>query len=69
MSANMAPATVKAKDDLIEYRVLDGSPVLDALCKHFTQGFTHSEIYKRYPDVQSMVHSYAELVLHTPFAA
>lgn len=66
MSGEMAPALVRAPADFVEYRVVDSSPVHQDAPRGFIERYIHSEIYKRYPDVQCVVHSHAEEVL--PFA-
>uniref|UniRef100_A0A8H7TTA0 Class II aldolase/adducin N-terminal domain-containing protein n=1 Tax=Bionectria ochroleuca TaxID=29856 RepID=A0A8H7TTA0_BIOOC len=66
MSANMAPALVSSEADFMHYRVSDGSPVQETSSKHFIERFIHSEIYKRYNEVNCVVHSHAEEVL--PYA-
>jgi ribulose-5-phosphate 4-epimerase/fuculose-1-phosphate aldolase len=62
MSRSMAPATVTSTDDLHVYRVADGEP-LDPEVKHFAERYIHSEIYKRFPHVQAVVHSHSDAVV------
>lgn len=63
MSGYRAPALVKSRDDLIEYHVSDGSPVSPSAKKGYQERFIHGEIYKRYPEINCVVHSHAEQVL------
>jgi len=63
MSGYMAPALVEDHGDLIQYHVNDSAPVDPEAKKGYSERFIHGEIFKRYPDVQSVVHSHAEAVL------
>jgi len=63
MSGDRAPALVSSPLDLIEYKVLDSSPVDPNSKKGYQERFIHSEIYKRYPEVNSVIHSHSEAVL------
>ncbi|MCJ1305710.1 hypothetical protein MMC08_008526 [Hypocenomyce scalaris] len=67
MSANMAPALVSSPTDFVQYRVEDSTPYYNENApRGFIERYIHSEIYKRYPHVQCVVHSHAEAVL--PYA-
>lgn len=66
MSGSMAPGTVSSPADLIHYHVENSEPVDPNAKKGFQERFIHSEIYKKYPEVMSVVHSHSENVL--PFA-
>jgi ribulose-5-phosphate 4-epimerase/fuculose-1-phosphate aldolase len=63
MSADSAPALVSSPSDLVHYRVADSSPVEPGAKKGYQERFIHSEIYKRFPEVNSVVHSHSEAVL------
>ncbi|RDW88794.1 hypothetical protein BP6252_00826 [Coleophoma cylindrospora] len=63
MSASVAPALVSCFEDLIEYHVADASPVEPDARKGFQERFIHSEVYKRFPEINSVVHSHSEAVL------
>lgn len=63
LSRNMAPATVSTHRDLVEYSVATGEPVDTDAPPGFVERYIHSEIYKRYPSVKSIVHSHSEAVL------
>jgi len=63
MSGDKAPALVSSYDDLIEYNVSDSSPVQRNAPKGYQERFIHSEIYKRFPHIHSVVHSHSEAVL------
>lgn len=63
MSGSVAPAVVSSANDLIQYRISDCSPVDENAKKGYSERFIHGEIYKRFPDVNSVVHSHAEAVL------
>lgn len=66
LSRSIAPALVSSREDLEEYHVEDASPVNKAAAKGYVERLIHSEIYKRYKDVNSVVHSHSEAVL--PFS-
>jgi ribulose-5-phosphate 4-epimerase/fuculose-1-phosphate aldolase len=63
MSGDRAPALVSSHADLIEYRISDSSPVDPSSKKGYQERFIHSEIYKRFPEVNSVIHSHSEAVL------
>lgn len=63
MSGDRAPALVSSVADIIRYRVSDASPVEPGAKKGYQERFIHSEIYKRFPDVMSVIHSHSEAVL------
>ena len=67
MSAEMAPALVSSPADFVQYRIEDSTPYNNENApRGFIERYIHSEIYKRYPGVQCVVHSHAEAVL--PYA-
>lgn len=61
----MGPAVVSSASDIGEYLVEDGSPIDSNALNGpgFAERYIHSEILKRYPDVNSVVHSHNEDVL------
>ena len=59
----MAPATVSEENDLVEYYVTDASFVKIPAPAGYAERYIHSEIYKRYPGVQSVVHSHSPAVI------
>ncbi|EME77975.1 uncharacterized protein MYCFIDRAFT_33728 [Pseudocercospora fijiensis CIRAD86] len=66
LSRNLAPALVKSRSDIIEYRVEDSEPIDPEAPRGFAERFIHSEIYKKYQDVKSVIHAHNESVL--PFS-
>lgn len=60
LSANCAPALVSSRADIVEYRVEDASAVAPDAPRGYLERFIHSEIYKRFPEVMSVVHAHAE---------
>lgn len=66
MCGYMPPALVEGPDDLIEYYVNGSDPVDPNAPRGYSERFIHGEIFKRYPGVNSVVHSHAESVL--PYA-
>lgn len=63
MSRNAAPGTISSPGDLIEYYVEDARPVDPTAPAGFLERCIHSECYKRYPDVHSVIHSHSEAVV------
>ena len=63
MSRAVAPALVSSKKDIIAYWVADGEPLEPTSSKGFVERLIHSEIYKRHPGVQAVVHSHSESVI------
>ena len=66
ISKSLAPALVSCREDLEEYKVSDASPVNENAPRGYAERFIHSEIYKKYKGVNSVIHAHAEVVL--PFA-
>jgi hypothetical protein len=63
MPCNMPPALVSSQDDLVEYNV-DGAEAVEKDAKAgYLERHVHSEIYKRFPAINSVVHSHAGDVL------
>ncbi|OAP57716.1 hypothetical protein AYL99_08454 [Fonsecaea erecta] len=63
MSRNAAPGTISSPEDLIEYYVEDAQPVDPKAPLGFLERCIHSECYKRYPGIQSVIHSHSEAVV------
>jgi ribulose-5-phosphate 4-epimerase/fuculose-1-phosphate aldolase len=64
MPYNMPPALVSSSEDLIEYKVDSADEVEKTNVKPgYLERHIHSEIYKRFPTVNSVVHSHAADVL------
>ncbi|ETN45056.1 uncharacterized protein HMPREF1541_09932 [Cyphellophora europaea CBS 101466] len=66
MSADRAPALVSSADDLVTYQVEDASAVDPDSPRGYIERYIHSEMYKRYPEVNSVIHAHAPEVL--PYA-
>lgn len=66
ISKSLAPALVSSREDLEEYRISDASPVNEDAPKGYAERFIHSEIYKKYKGVHSVIHGHPEVVL--PFS-
>ena len=59
----MPPALVSSPEDLVEYNV-DGAEAVEKDPKPgYLERHIHSEIYKRFPAINSVVHSHAGDVL------
>jgi len=56
------PAVVSGPADIGEYLISDGTPV-NGTVGGYSERYIHSEILKRYPDVNAVVHSHSEDVL------
>ncbi|KAF3051677.1 hypothetical protein E8E11_010682 [Didymella keratinophila] len=63
MPCNMPPALVSSPDDLVEYHVESAEPVEKNAKPGYLERHIHSEIYKRFPNINSVVHSHASDVL------
>ncbi|KAJ9647512.1 hypothetical protein H2204_000141 [Knufia peltigerae] len=63
MSRNAAPGTISSPGDLIAYRVEDAQPVDPNAAPGFLERCIHGECYKKYPSVQSVIHSHSEAVV------
>jgi HCOMODA/2-hydroxy-3-carboxy-muconic semialdehyde decarboxylase len=61
MSRHLAPGLV-TPDDLITYD-LDSNPVEPTTHRLYSERYIHGEIYKRRPDVQSVVHCHAKALI------
>jgi ribulose-5-phosphate 4-epimerase/fuculose-1-phosphate aldolase len=66
MSYYVAPANISSPDDLIAYHVADAEPVDPKSGKGYAERCIHSECYKRYAGVKSVIHSHSEAV--TPYS-
>lgn len=58
----MGAGIVSGPQDIGEYHVSDGSGV-DGTSGGYAERYIHSEVLKRYPDVNAVVHSHSEDVL------
>ncbi len=63
MPRNIAPALISSAADIVEYRVEDASPVDPNSPAGYVERYIHSEIYKRYPEIKSVIHSHSDAVL------
>jgi HCOMODA/2-hydroxy-3-carboxy-muconic semialdehyde decarboxylase len=61
LSPSVAPALVTA-GDIMEFD-LDGNPIEALGRKPYVERYIHSEIYRRRPDVQAIVHSHSPAVI------
>lgn len=63
MSKYIAPGTISSPDDLIEYHISNAEPLDPSSTKGYLERHIHSEVLKRHPDVQSVIHSHSESVI------
>jgi ribulose-5-phosphate 4-epimerase/fuculose-1-phosphate aldolase len=63
MPRNSSPALISTPDDLVEYNIEDASEVEKNAKPGYPERHIHSEIYKRFPAVNSVVHSHCSDVL------
>ncbi|KAF2190322.1 arad-like aldolase/epimerase [Zopfia rhizophila CBS 207.26] len=63
LSRVMPPALVSSASDIVEYRIDDASPVDRNAPTGFAERFIHSEAMKRYPTVNSVIHSHTPAVI------
>ena len=66
MSRNEAPALISSASDIVEYYVSDASPVAADAPLGFIERYIHSETLKRFPGINSIVHSHSPAVI--PFS-
>ncbi|CAA9958892.1 Glutathione s-transferase protein [Pyrenophora teres f. maculata] len=62
IALQLGPAVVSGPADIGEYLIADGSPV-NGTKGGYAERYIHSEILKKYPDINAVVHSHAEDVL------
>jgi len=63
MSRNMPPALISSAADIVEYRIEDAEPVEKDAPAGFGERCIHSELYKKFPGVNAVVHCHASDVL------
>ena len=63
LSAEIAPALVSKPADIVEYRVVDAQPVDPNAPPGYIERYIHSEILKRFPSVNSVIHSHSYQVI------
>lgn len=63
LSHSVAPALISSPSDIVEYNISDASPVQDGVSEGYKERYIHSEILKKYPGVNSVMHSHTEAVL------
>ncbi|KAH0282225.1 arad-like aldolase/epimerase, partial [Aureobasidium sp. EXF-3399] len=68
MSRNLAPALVANSSDLVEYYVDDAAPIDPNAPGGFIERYIHSELYKRFPGINSVVHSHSPQVVPYTFS-
>jgi len=66
MSRNMPPALMSTAADIVEYNIEDAEPVEKDAPKGFGERCIHSEILKKFPAINAVVHAHAPAVL--PFS-
>ncbi|KAF2085855.1 arad-like aldolase/epimerase [Saccharata proteae CBS 121410] len=63
MSQNQAPALISSMSDIIEYNISDASPIDPDAAPGYSERCIHSEILKRFPAMNVVVHSHCADVL------
>lgn len=63
LSKNIAPALVSSPEDLVEYYVSNASSVDPNAPAGYIERYIHSEVLKRFPEVNSVIHSHSEAVI------
>ena len=66
MSGDMAPATISSVSELVQYRVSDSQAITVDAPRGYIERFIHGEVYKRFPNVMSVIHSHSPDIL--PYA-
>ena len=63
LSGNIAPAIVSQPSDFVHYYVANASSVNPDAPKGYIERYIHSEMYKRFSNVSTVIHAHAEDVL------
>lgn len=63
LSGNRAPAIVSSPSDFVHYYVANASAVDSNAPKGYIERYIHSEMYKRFSNVNCVIHAHAEEVL------
>ncbi|KAL2015394.1 hypothetical protein VTK56DRAFT_5548 [Thermocarpiscus australiensis] len=63
MLHTVAPALVASLDDIAEYRVSDATPVDPNAPQGPIERFIHSEMLKRYPDINVVLHGHPDTLI------
>lgn len=63
LSSDKPSALVASQADIVEYRISDAQPVDPSAPQGYVERYIHSEIMKRYPSVNSVVHSHSENIV------
>jgi ribulose-5-phosphate 4-epimerase/fuculose-1-phosphate aldolase len=63
MSRYIAPGTISSERDLVEYYIENAEPVDPTAPKGYSERCIHSEILKRFNNVNAVVHSHSEAVV------
>ena len=63
MSYDIAPALISSREDLVEYKVEDAEPLDTKAKQGYRERHIHSEVLKRFPSVNSVIHSHSADVL------
>lgn len=63
MSRYIAPATISSERDLVEYYIDTAEPVDPSSPKGYSERCIHSEVLKKFPDVNAVIHSHSEAVV------
>lgn len=63
MSGDRAPATVSTASQLVQYRVNDSIAITSDAPRGYIERYIHGEMYKRFSNVTSVIHSHSEDIL------
>jgi ribulose-5-phosphate 4-epimerase/fuculose-1-phosphate aldolase len=63
MSRYIAPATISSERDLVEYYIDTAEPVDLSSPKGYSERCIHSEVMKKFPEVNAVIHSHSEAVV------
>lgn len=63
LARDLAPALVSSPADIVEYRTMDAQPVATNAPSGYVERYIHSETLKRWPGVNSVIHSHVEDVI------
>jgi len=68
MSRDLAPALVANTSDIVEYQVTNAAPLDPHAPDGFIERYIHSELFKRFPGINAVVHSHSSDVIPYTFS-
>jgi len=63
LARDIAPALVSSPKDIVEYYISNASSVDPNAPTGYIERYIHSEVLKRFPEVNSVIHSHSEIII------